>query len=105
MGGRGEWTREKIQIEIEPEFEYDPQKSASNKEKHGIDFEEAKILWNDKRGIRSLSKVSDELRYILISKHNEKMYTAIYTMRNDKIRIISVRRSRKQEVSDYEQRD
>lgn len=28
-------------------FEYDQQKSASNKEKHGIDFEEAQALWDD----------------------------------------------------------
>jgi len=28
-------------------FEYDPSKSVGNKDKHGIDFEEAKALWDD----------------------------------------------------------
>ena len=28
-------------------FEYDPDKSAANREKHGIDFDEAQALWND----------------------------------------------------------
>ena len=29
------------------EFEFDPEKSASNKDKHGIDFIEAQALWQD----------------------------------------------------------
>ena len=28
------------------EFEYDPAKSRANAQKHGIDFEQAKALWN-----------------------------------------------------------
>jgi uncharacterized DUF497 family protein len=28
-------------------FEFDPVKSTANKDKHGIDFVEAQVLWND----------------------------------------------------------
>ena len=84
------------------QFEYDPVKSVSNKEKHGIGFEEARALWNDGRAMRSKSKYSHENREILISKYDGKHCTAIYAFRKGKIRIISVRRSRTNEVNDYE---
>jgi uncharacterized DUF497 family protein len=105
MGGRGEWTREIIKLESEPEFEYDPKKSKSNKEKHGIDFEEAKALWGDKGAIKVRSPYASDERYILIARHNEKYYTAIYTLRKEKIRIISVRSARNKEIEVYEQKN
>jgi uncharacterized DUF497 family protein len=102
MGGRGEWTRQ-ITVETpEPIFEYDSQKSFSNKEKHGIDFEEAKALWRDEQRIVNSSSYIAEERYLLIAKINSKTYAAAYTMRNGVIRIISVRRARKNEEADYE---
>jgi uncharacterized DUF497 family protein len=105
MGGRGEWAREIIKLKSEPEFEYDSKKSKSNQEKHGIDFEEAKAFWRDKAAIKVRSQYASEERYILISNHNDKYYTAIYTLRKDKIRIISVRRARNKEIEIYERRN
>ncbi|MDR0875888.1 MAG: BrnT family toxin [Clostridiales Family XIII bacterium] len=102
MGGRGEWTREIIQVELEPEFEYDPNKSKSNKEKHGIDFEEAKSLWKDSNKIQYSSKYKEEPRELLFAVYNGKHYTAVITKRNGKVRIISVRRSHEDEVRIYE---
>jgi len=32
---------------IRPLFEFDPDKSAANRAKHGIDFEAAQMLWID----------------------------------------------------------
>ncbi len=83
-------------------FEYDENKSIKNKEKHNIDFEEAKLLWNDKDSIVVPANITDnEVRYAMISKLNQKCYVAIFTIRNDNYRIISVRRCRKNEEKDY----
>jgi len=78
-------------------FEYD-----ENKEKHNIDFDEAKLLWNNENAIIVSANISNnEIRYALISKLNTKCYVAIFTIRNDNYRIISVRRCRKNEEKNY----
>ena len=83
-------------------FEYDEDKSTKNKQKHGIDFEKAKNLWKDEKALIVPANIVDnEVRYALISKFNEKCYVAIFTLRNEKYRIISVRRCRKNEEKDY----
>jgi len=84
------------------DFEYDENKSIKNKEKHNIDFAEAKLLWDDKNSIIVPANITDnEIRYAMISKLNQKCYVAIFTIRNDNYRIISVRRCRKNEEKDY----
>ncbi|MBI4690428.1 MAG: BrnT family toxin [Nitrospirae bacterium] len=84
------------------EFEFDHGKSKSNKQKHGIDFYEAQELWNDPDFIEIPVKSSDEQRFLIIGKISEKYWSGIITYRTEKIRIISVRRSRKEEVDIYE---
>ena len=84
-------------------YEYDSNKSLSNKQKHGIDFEEAKLLWNDDRMIEILTSYEDEERFINIGKINNKFYSVVTTIREkEKIRIISARRARKKEIELYE---
>ncbi|MDR0936255.1 MAG: BrnT family toxin [Oscillospiraceae bacterium] len=85
-------------------FEYDKSKSRGNFEKHGIDFVEAQRLWDDGS---LLYKPSDyygsELRWLVTGMIDDKYYTAVITTRgNDYIRIISVRRARKEEVQNYD---
>jgi uncharacterized DUF497 family protein len=83
-------------------FEYDENKSIKNKEKHNIDFAEAKLLWNDKNSIVIPANIVDnEIRYAMISRLNQKCYVAIFTIRDENYRIISVRRCRKNEEKDY----
>ena len=84
------------------EFELDPIKSNSNKEKHGIDFNEAQTLWNDPDLIEIPVNTSDEPRYLVIGNKQGKYWSGVITYRSEKIRIISVRRSRKEEVDIYE---
>ena len=84
------------------EFEFDPSKSNSNKKKHGIDFYEAQALWNDSDFIEIPLKTIDEPRFLVIGRISEKHWSAIITYRSENIRIISVRRSRKEEVDIYE---
>lgn len=84
------------------EFEYDENKSRANLEKHGIDFEQARRLWDDPERLLIPSKYVDEERYVLIGKIKNTHWSAVFTYRNDKIRIISVRRSRNDEKKLYE---
>jgi uncharacterized DUF497 family protein len=83
-------------------FQYDRDKSASNKDKHGIDFEEAQELWLDSGLIEIPARTSDEPRWLIIAKRDEKHWSAVITRRGESIRIISVRRSREEEVKIYE---
>lgn len=83
-------------------FEYDLKKSQVNLDKHGIDFEEAKFLWNDPYLVEIPANTSDEPRFVIIAFHNGKHWSAVITYRDVNIRIISVRRSRKNEVKFYE---
>ena len=83
-------------------YEYDGNKSLSNKQKHGIDFEEAKLLWKDDRMLEIETSYEDEVRFINIGRIGTKFYTIVTTYREDNIRIISARRSRKKEIEIYE---
>ena len=83
-------------------FEFDPSKSESNKKKHGIDFDEAQMLWDDLSLIEVPLFTTDEPRYLVVAKLYEKYWAGIITYREDKIRIISVRRARPNEVEIYE---
>ena len=84
------------------EFELDPHKSKRNNGKHGIYFYEAQALWDDPDFIEIPVKTNDELRFLVIGKISEKHWHVVITYRGEKIRIISVRHSRKEEVDIYE---
>lgn len=83
-------------------FEFDPKKSESNLKKHGIGFVDAQALWQDTDFVEVMAKSDDEPRALVIGKIGGKHWSAIITHRMDKIRIISVRRSRDSEVALYE---
>lgn len=83
-------------------FEYDLDKSAGNKRKHGIDFEEAQTLWDDPDLVEIPAKTTDEPRMLVIGMIGGKHWSAVITCRGENIRLISVRRARKEEVEIYE---
>jgi len=83
------------------QFEYDPNKSQINKQKHGIDFEEAKNLWLDENRVEIQANSDTEPRFALIACYNDKLWSAFYTYRTPYVRIISVRRSRDNERKLY----
>lgn len=85
------------------EFNFDSNKSDTNKQKHGIDFIEAQALWNDLDLLEIPAKnIEDENRYLVIGKIDNKHWSAVITYRKGAIRIISVRRSREKEIQYYE---
>jgi uncharacterized DUF497 family protein len=86
------------------DFEYDPRKSEANKIKHGIDFEEAKALWKDTNGLEIRAESREEDRYVLIASYMDRFWTAVFTLRDERIRLISARRSREKEIELYDNR-
>ena len=85
------------------EYEFDEAKSAANKAKHGLDFSEAQKLWLDADAVEIPAQSDVEQRKLLIARIEEKIWSAIFTERENKIRIISVRRARTNEEAMYEQ--
>lgn len=83
-------------------FEFDKKKSQGNLAKHGIDFTDAQKIWDDPDFIEVQAKSDDETRFMVIGRISEIHWSGIITYREEKIRIISVRRSRQTEVLLYE---
>ena len=84
------------------EFVYDQYKSTANKIKHGISFMESRAIWLDVDRVEIPARLQDEERFLVVGKIKDKHWSAIITYRNEKIRIISVRRSQKKEINIYE---
>jgi uncharacterized protein len=84
------------------EFEFDLAKSASNLDKHGIDFTAAQALWDDEMRAEIPARTDGEPRWLMIGQIGGKRWSVVVTYRGQKIRIISARRSRKEEVGLYE---
>lgn len=83
------------------EFEFDPQKSDTNKVKHGIDFVEAQALWRSKHVLLG-AKDALEKRYMIIGRIGSVHWSAIITYRGAMTMIISVRKSIPSEIDIYE---
>ena len=83
-------------------FEFDEQKSRANLKKHGIDFADAQALWRDPDMIEIPARTADEPRFLIVGRIAGKHWSAVVTPRGNNIRIISVRRSRIEEVAIYE---
>jgi uncharacterized DUF497 family protein len=84
------------------EFEFDEAKSRANKAKHGIDFVEAQALWDDERLFQAPAHPGVELRFLMIGMIGRRHWSAIIVYRGWRVRVISVRRSRLEEVRRYE---
>jgi uncharacterized DUF497 family protein len=84
------------------EFEYDPAKSDANLAKHGIDFASAQALWDDVMRVEVPARTADEPRWLVVGQIGRQHWSAVVTYRDGRTRIISVRRSRDEEVTIYE---
>ena len=84
------------------DFEFDEAKSQANLKKHGIDFHDAQKIWEDPDLIEFKVRHSNEPRFLVIGRISKKHWSAVITYRNENVRLISIRRSRKKEVELYE---
>lgn len=83
-------------------FEFDPAKSVASKDKHGLDFVEAQKLWTDPALVTAPARTEGEPRSIAVAFLDGAHWPAVFTFRSANIRLISVRRSREQEIEYYE---
>ncbi|TVR45727.1 MAG: BrnT family toxin [Puniceicoccaceae bacterium] len=83
------------------EFEFDPDKSVSNKEKHGIDFVEIQKLWSDPRHLNVPAGSTTEVRRALIGELDGRIWVCVFTPRGENLRIISARTARNEEREGY----
>jgi len=83
-------------------YEWDEDKRQSNIDKHGIDFIDAKDIWNDfVLELPSAQQSHAEDRLLVIGQVEGITITVIYTWRGDNRRIISARKARSYEKEDY----
>lgn len=86
-------------------FEWDDEKAAKSLEKHGIDFEEAKTVFEDPFSITIPDErhSEDEERWIILGLSLlARLLLVVHTERKERIRIISARRATPAERSQYE---
>lgn len=86
---------------MEMDFEFDPEKSGGNREKHGIDVHEAQEVWSDLFAVEVQAKSETEKRFALIGTLKDKVWAVFFTERDGKVRIISARRARVNEEALY----
>ena len=84
------------------DFEYGPPRSARNRRKHGTDFVEAQALWDDSNLLEIPARTDDEPRFLVMGRLAGVHWSAVITYRQDRVRVISVRRSREEEIALYE---
>jgi uncharacterized DUF497 family protein len=84
------------------EFVFDRRRSGSNRKKHGVDFVEAQRIWEDPARVEVPARTGDEPRFLVIGVIDGTPWSAVVTYRGERTRIISVRRSRAEEVAIYE---
>ena len=84
------------------EFEFDERKSGANEVKHGINFLDAQMLWLDEMRVEIPARTLDEPRFVVIGLMEGKHWSAVITYRDERVRLISGRRSRREEVAIYE---
>ena len=80
------------------DFEFDPAKSASNLEKHGIGFDAVQAIWQDVMRVEVPARTADERRWLVVGQIDGKHWSVVVTYREQRVRIISARRSRKEEA-------
>jgi uncharacterized DUF497 family protein len=87
---------------MSPLFEYDPEKSQKNKERHGIDFDEAQELWKVPHTIFPAKASFGEVRYFILGQLFGRVYMAIFTYRGLLTRIISCHKADERWIREYE---
>ncbi len=84
-------------------FEWDEPKRRQNLKKHGVDFEEAKQVFEDSHALEALDGrfAYGEERWLVIGASGSRLLAVVYVERDGASRIISARSATKQETHDY----
>ena len=85
-------------------YEWDDAKNQTNLAKHGIDFDDAKMVFETPITEEDdLRRDYGELRTIAYGLLGDEVIAVVYTWRNNTRRIISARRARRDERRRYRQ--
>ena len=85
------------------EFEWDPKKAEQNFRKHGVEFVDAVIVFDDDRAITLPDEHSSEERFLTFGMDAQGRILAVsYAVPGSAIRIISARRATSRERAQYE---
>lgn len=89
------------------EFEWDPQKAVTNQEKHGVSFDEAALAFFDPNAIELFdeSNADDEIRFQLVGISDIRLLFVGYTVRENRIRIITARKANARQVKYYNEQN
>jgi len=82
-------------------FEWDENKRIANLKKHGFDFADAYIVFEDENAVRYPDEREDygEERFVIVGKINGIIIASVcYAGRNENIRIISMRYASKERI-------
>ena len=84
--------------------EYDADKDEINRFKHrlALSFGKRVLLDSGRQIMPSIRPIDGEDRYKAVGMVNGKLYTAVYVLRGERVRMISVRRSNGSEQRDYD---
>jgi uncharacterized DUF497 family protein len=86
-------------------FVWDETKRRSNLEKHGLDFKDAHLVYDNPEKCTYASSRQGELRWmdIAVAVIHERLLVLVYTERGDQVRVISFRPASREEREQYEQ--
>jgi uncharacterized DUF497 family protein len=82
-------------------FEWDETKRRSNLAKHGIDFLDARQIFDGRLVLETKSPYTEEERFVTVGPLNERYVTVVWTPRQENVRIISARYARRMEIRAY----
>jgi len=86
------------------DYQWDPEKSRANLQKHGITFADAATIFSDERAITISDEHPDEDRFVTIGMDAlGRILVVVYTFRRESIRIISARKATARERNQYEE--
>lgn len=85
-------------------IEFDPDKAAANLRKHGVSFADAATVLNDPEALIAEDDSESEARYLAVGMDaSGRVLTVVYTLRGERIRLISARRATAREKAAYAQ--
>ena len=84
-------------------FEWDDEKAKSNLAKHGVAFEEARLIFSDPGFVDEPDDTMayGEERYRALGMANGRLMAVCYSLREDRVRIITARLANRKEHRDY----
>ena len=84
-------------------YQWDPKKAESNLKRHGVDFADAVLVFEDEAALTIADDSPDEERYITVGMDAlSRVLVVVYTWRGNIIRVISARKATGRERKQYE---